>query len=336
MSNMLRLAMVGLGIQGTRLIDSVHGKSRDVIVKMGVTIDSAEAAGARARYGFPVHDRLEAALADPDIDAVVLATPPMLHFEQTCAAARAGKHVLCEKPFTFSLGQAADAISACLRGGVKLAVAYTHRLHPPMLELARLVRGGALGTILYAEGNYSHDLSPPYDPKSWRALPEASPGKARFFAANTVHALDALIGLFGRVSGIYAQGTHRAFPADLLDVTSLNLTFVTGLSAGLVGIDGTPFIWRIQVYGTKGWAEVRDFRVLTVHADKRTVTTEYPLTPVLRTGLEAFAAAVQGGPDYPVSTPEVVYGIEAFEGMVQSLETRSSVSIVDASGERRS
>jgi predicted dehydrogenase len=324
---MLRLAMVGLGIQGTRLIDSVHEKSRDVVVKLGVTVDPAEAATAQRRYGFPVHDNLQVALTDPEIDAVVLATPPMLHFEQTVAVARAGKHVLCEKPFTFSVPQALQAIDVCRAAEVTLAVAYTHRLHPPMLELARLVGTGALGTILHAEGNYSHDLSPPYDGTSWRALPEASPGKARFFAANTVHALDALIGLFGQVASIYAQGTHRALPADLLDVVSAQLTFTAGMTATLLGIDGTPFIWRVQVYGTKGWAEVRDFRVLTVHADKKAVTTEYALTPVLRTGLEAFATAVGGGPGYPVKTPEVVHGVAAFEALVQSLGTRSLTSV---------
>jgi predicted dehydrogenase len=315
---MLRVAMIGLGIQGTRLIESIHGKSAEVQVSLGITVDPAEAVRTRQRFGFAVCDRFEDALAS-DVDAVVVATPPMLHFEQTVAAARARKHVYCEKPFTFSLAQALEAIATCRASRVKLAVAYTHRLHPPMLELAKLVRDGTLGTILHAEGNYSHDFSPPLDRNSWRALPEVSPGRARFFAANAVHALDALISMFGRVGTVYAQGQHRAGPPEHLDVFAAQLKFADGLTATLTGVDGTPFIWRIQVYGSKGWAEVRDFRTLTVHAGKKVVSTEYPLTPVLRTGLEAFAAEVAGHAEYPVSAGEVVEGVAAFEAVVDSL-----------------
>lgn len=319
--------MIGLGVQGGRLIESVHRKSRELAITMGVTIDPTEAAVVRDKYGIPVHDRLGVALEDPDIDGVVLATPPMIHAEQTRAAARAGKHVLCEKPFTLALPAAVEAAAACRDAGVVLGVAFTHRLHPAMQELSRLVRNGELGTILHAEGNYSHDWGASYDPKSWKALPEASPAKTRFFTGNGVHTLDALIGLFGEVSSVYARGTRRAVPLDLLDVVVVHLDFADGMTATVTSLDGTPFIWRLQVYGTEGWAEVRDFHALSLHRGGKMVTMTYPQVSVLRAGLEAFAAAIRGIVPYSVSVTEALQGVAAYEGVIASLRSGDRLSV---------
>ena len=118
---MIRLAMVGLGVQGTRFLDAVHGKSDAVRVVSGVTGNEREAMSTRARFGIPVHATLEEVLADPGVDGVVLATPPTVHSAQVCLSAAAGKHVHCEKPFTLARK---DAQSATV-GGFRSAAAST-------------------------------------------------------------------------------------------------------------------------------------------------------------------------------------------------------------------
>src|ERR1022692_2629142 len=93
----------------------------------------------------------------PAIEAVVLATPHTRHRAQVEAAAAARKHVYCEKPFALAKADARAMLDACARAGVTIAVGHHFRLMPSMKALRREVESGALGTIMHAEGNYSHD-----------------------------------------------------------------------------------------------------------------------------------------------------------------------------------
>ena len=322
--------MVGLGVQGTRFLDAVHGKSDAVRVVSGVTGNEREAMSTRARFGIPVHATLEEVLADPGVDGVVLATPPTVHSAQVCLSAAAGKHVHCEKPFTLARKDALSAVEACERHGVKLALSYTHRYHPAMQALRQVVESGAIGTVLHAEGNYSHDWGwgAGSDPNNWRASAEANPAKTRFFTANGVHVVDVLISMFGNVGSVYSFGKRRALPYDFLDVFSAHLEFVNGVTASVNALDGTPFIWRVQVYGDKGWAEVRDFDLLATNIDRKVTTTKFPAFSPLRFSLEAFARWIEAGEAFPVTTREAVHGVAAYEGLIESLLTGARVPIV--------
>ena len=82
---------------------------------------------------------------------MVLATPHSMHATQVIAAAAAGKHVYCEKPFTLTKGEAEDAIAAVRKAGVTLAVGYNRRFHPEMIKLRDMIRGGELGKVLHVE-----------------------------------------------------------------------------------------------------------------------------------------------------------------------------------------
>ena len=86
-------------------------------------------------------------IAIPEIDAVYVATPPLLHCEQTVAAARAGKHVLVEKPMAMHAGECAKMIEACSDAGVTLAVAYYRRGYPSILRARSLIDAGAIGGL---------------------------------------------------------------------------------------------------------------------------------------------------------------------------------------------
>ena len=94
-----------------------------------------------------VHTDLGRLLADSDLDAVLIATPDKLHAPQCVAAARAGKHVLSEKPMATDVAAAEDMVEACDKAGVTLAVAYHMRWHAGHRRLAAAVHGGRLGTV---------------------------------------------------------------------------------------------------------------------------------------------------------------------------------------------
>lgn len=110
----------------------------------------ASATGAQKSYGS--YDEL---LADPDVDAVYIATPHPMHLEWLVKAADAGKHILCEKPLTLNSPDAARAVEAARRNGVCLLEAFMYRCHPQTAQIVELVSSGALGTIKAIEATFS-------------------------------------------------------------------------------------------------------------------------------------------------------------------------------------
>src|SRR5262245_25068509 len=144
---MLRAAIVGLGWWGKTLVTAVQGKSERIKFVTGATRSRVKAEDFCREHGIKLLDDYEQVLADPAIDAVVLATPHSQHGDQVRRAAAAGKHVVCEKPFTLTAADAKSAIAAARKAGIVLAVGFNRRFHPSMQELKRRMRDGAFGAI---------------------------------------------------------------------------------------------------------------------------------------------------------------------------------------------
>jgi predicted dehydrogenase len=114
--------------------------------------DRRRAQAFAARYGVPaVHDSYAALLADPSLDAVYIPLPNGLHAQWTLAALKAGKHVLCEKPFTANAAQAREVAAAADGTGLVVMEAFHYRYHPLARRMAELVHGGELGAIRRVE-----------------------------------------------------------------------------------------------------------------------------------------------------------------------------------------
>ncbi len=132
-----------------------------------------------------VHTDLDRLLADGDLDAVLIATPDKLHSPQCVAAARAGKHVLVEKPMATDVAAAEDMVEACDTAGVTLAVAYHMRWHAGHRQLAAAVHGGRLGTLRHMRVQWTF-LAQSDD--NWRAASEV--GRWWGLAGVGTHCLD--------------------------------------------------------------------------------------------------------------------------------------------------
>src|SRR6202043_2465089 len=110
--------------------------------------DRSRAEAFAARYSVPtIHDSYEALLADPSLDAVYIPLPNALHAQWTLAALEAGKHVLCEKPFTSNAAQAREVAAAAQGSGLVVMEAFHYRYHPLARRMSELVHGGQLGRI---------------------------------------------------------------------------------------------------------------------------------------------------------------------------------------------
>src|SRR4051812_5224585 len=110
---MIRAAIVGMGTWGQNLVNIVQGKSELIRFTAGATRTPAKAADFARRHHIAMADSYERLLADPNVDAVVLATPHLQHTAQIVAAAKAGKHVFSEKPLGVSLADTVEAVRAC-------------------------------------------------------------------------------------------------------------------------------------------------------------------------------------------------------------------------------
>lgn len=228
---MLRCASIGMGWWSDELADAVHGKSDAIRIVTCFTRSAEKRAAFAEKYGTGTHESYEAVLADGTVDAVILTTPHSIHAEQVIAAAQAGKHVFCEKPFTLTRASAQAAVDACAQAGVVLAIGQNRRWHSGTRALKAMLEAGDFGTLVHAEANFSVPSALDYPPELWRANRVESP--AGSVTALGIHMIDALVYLLGPVARVAAQAHRRAVPVDIDDTTSVLLTFESGASGYL-------------------------------------------------------------------------------------------------------
>src|SRR4051794_6302072 len=145
-SSMMRAAIVGLGRWGRSLVTSVQGKSSDIRFVLAHTRTRAAAGAFCREHELPLADSYEQVLADPKVDAVVLATPHSLHAQQIAAAATAGKHIHVEKPITLTRASADAAVAAARKAAVGSPAGSCRAFLPTGAGLARALKTGRPGT----------------------------------------------------------------------------------------------------------------------------------------------------------------------------------------------
>ncbi|HVC61593.1 MAG TPA: Gfo/Idh/MocA family oxidoreductase [Acetobacteraceae bacterium] len=332
---MIRAAIVGLGWWGRNLVNAVRDHRALLCFTVAHTRNPAPVAAFCREHELHWVGDLDAVLADPALDAVVFATPHSAHAGQVRRAAAAGKAVFVEKPFTLGVAEAEAAIEAAERAGIVLAVGFNRRFHPSMGHLRRAVREQRLGTIvsIIAEQTSLHGLQLAAD--AWRAQPNESPAGA--MTPIGVHLIDGMIDLLGHIRDVTALTTRRAAPHGGDDTTSVLLSFANGATGHLFcSVAATPS-YRMAVYGTLGLAEVlfhpmHMFR-LTPSADPAQLsgaTPEVIETPgfnMLTAELTEFARCVADHRPFPTPLSDILHGVDVFEAIAQSAETRRTVVV---------
>jgi predicted dehydrogenase len=319
---MIHAAIIGLGRWGRNLVQASRGQGRLRIVR-GVEPDMTAARSFCAEHDLALTDDLNVVLADPAIDAVLLATPHSLHPAQVIACAAAHKQVFCEKPLALHRVDAARMFGACREAGVTLAVGHNRRFWPSMRALRDIVASGELGTILHIEGHNSNENSQSIT-AGWRLSEDESPGGGLTGAG--LHVLDAFVSMLGPVRRINAQLSSRERGPPPLDTAVLMLDFVNGVTGTLSTIRATPFFWRVHVFGTKGSAEVLDETTLIRRRSGSKPSQEtYPAIDVLRAELDAFVDAIECRRPYPVREAEVLATLSAFEAALASMKSQTPV-----------
>jgi predicted dehydrogenase len=320
---MLGIAVVGLGWWGRVIVPLAQSSAKLRVV--AVADPDPAAADFAARQGIPLAGSYEEVLRNPQVQGVVLCTPHSLHTGQIVKAANAKKHVFCEKPLSMSRKDVLRAVEACNENGVALAVGHEKRFEPPIRELFRLAKGGELGTPLQIEANFVQDkfLSLPTD--NWRLSAKEAP--AGPMTATGIHLLDLAVGVMGPAQRVFASVDTLGSELKNGDTLGILVRFAGGGNALLSAILATPFDGRFALYGSRGWAEVRDKShpespqgwVLTKSLRGRAVEkTDYPPAKAVLANLEAFADAAGGRAPYPVPQSEMIANVSALEAVFRS------------------
>ena len=225
---MIRAAIVGMGWWGRTLVEAVADSEQIRVVAGATRTVSPEVKAFAETQKLTLVDSYEALLADKNVDAVVLATPHSLHAAQTIAAAQAGKHVFCEKPFALTKADADAAVAATEKAGVTLGLGYNRRFHPEMTALRQKIQSGALGTVLHFEATMTFPNALLLKPEAWRAHRDETPCGG--LTPMGVHAIDGMIDLGGPIEQVYCQSFHRVVPVESDDTTSMLFRMKNGAS----------------------------------------------------------------------------------------------------------
>jgi len=334
---MIRAAILGLGRWGRSLVNSVQGKSRDIQFVAAHTRTRATAEDFCRDKGIPFVDRYEQILADPAIDAVVLATPHSQHAAQVMQAAAARKHVFVEKPMTLDLASARAVAEAARLAGVLLAVGFCRRFHPSVVEIRNRKASGRLGAVVAMVGQHTTSTQAFIAADNWRADPDEAPAGA--MTAVGVHLLDHMIEFGGRICDVHCvTGVHGAGPAD--DTTTILFNFDGGATATIFCSVATATNFNFTVYGSKGLAEIagaalQSFRFVPTSEKPPDgpITAppgehrEFTGFDMLNAELTAFARSIADATPYPVPLDDVLHGMAVFDAVIESARAKKIVTV---------
>ncbi len=276
-------------------------------------LDPDPAALRAASSGFPeaaAHAEPGPFLETPGLDAVYVATPNHRHAAVVEAAARAGKHVMCEKPMAATLADAEEMVDACRSAGVTYGTAFDQRFHAAHQRLRALISSGALGVVCSARVHYACWLPPGWAEDNWRADPQRAGGGA--FMDLAPHGLDLVQYLLGEeLRMVRCLAQRRVFDYPVEDGAAL-----VGLTEGGVLVSqhvsyNTPEHYprrTLEVSGTEALALASDtlgqtaggrldvIRAADGHRERVDIPPEEDRPPFLAQ-VEAFSAALRGDPE---------------------------------------
>jgi predicted dehydrogenase len=335
---MIRAAIIGLGTWGQHLVRSVQGQSPAIQFVAGATRTPEKARDFAAQHGIRMLPSYEAALADPEIDAVVLATPHTQHTEQIVAAAAAGKHVFTEKPLGVNAAEAERAARACASTGVTLGVGYNWRFQPALQAIRRMIDDGTLGRVLHLEGNFCGPSAYRFPKGHWRH--DRNEGPAGGMTGRGVHVVDAMLYLAGHVEQVTAQSFRLVQDFGMDDTTSMLFRFAGGSTGYLGTVIATAETWRLQVFGSNAWVEVGDVEHLTtwdlklcridrqnIGAKQRPEVLTFPETSTERAELEHFCEYAAARRPLVVPGGDAVHNVAVLEAILSSSQTQTPVRI---------
>jgi 1,5-anhydro-D-fructose reductase (1,5-anhydro-D-mannitol-forming) len=320
---------IGWGLIGTgriaddRILPAINEFAGNKLIAV-VSREQARADAVAKKFGAQhAYTRYEEMLSNPDVTVVAIHTPNALHAEQAIAAARAGKHVFCDKPMATSVADAERIVQECEKAGVKLGVNFHNRFMPGFIESKRIIERGEIGQVLLVELEASPGARPGGRLGSWRVDP-AMAGLGTTMSIG-VHVYDILRYMLS--SEIVTVSALFDKPRGVMEEVNMStLRFANGVIAQVSVHENAPHPHNdFVIYGSKGRITGRgltrsraggELEVLT--ADGKTRRENYPAINAHAACVVAFSKALLEGRDPDPSGIDGLRSVQLTEAMARS------------------
>ena len=323
-------ALVGLGLLSANQIAPAFAKTKHCRLAGIVTSAPDKGRAWQHRYDLPdrsiyTYENMESMADNPDIDAVFIVTPNALHAIHTIKAARAGKHVLCEKPMEVSSARCQMMIDACRQAGRQLAIAYRCQFEPHNLEAIRLAREQVFGKTRIIEATFGFPLS---QEERWRLQRSLAGGGALMDVG--IYALQATRYLTGEepvlVSALETK-TDRVRFQEVDETVTWQMTFPSGVIAHCAtsyNVDETDRFTVIAERGRFGLAPAFSYNGMAGwRSDGQSL--HYPQTDHFAVQMDDFAECILTGRPTRVPGEEGMRDIRIIEAIYASIRSGKTV-----------
>jgi len=256
----LRVAIMGLGSYGTRVADAMKDCTKAKLVGV-ISGTPSKITAWRTKYGIPEkncynYENFDNIKNNPDIDAVYIITPNALHKEEAIRVAKAGKHVICEKPMSINAKDGEQMIAACKKANVKLLVGYRMHFEPKTLEIIRMRKDGELGKVLFFQGLSGFRIG---DPTQWRLKKELAGGGAMMDIG--IYSINGARYMVGEepiwVTAQETKTDKEKFKEGVDETIQFQLGFPSGAVASCLSTYTMNNLDRFFLNAEKGFAELQ-------------------------------------------------------------------------------
>jgi predicted dehydrogenase len=279
-------AIIGLGRISDHFMAGIQQSGNSKVTAL-VSGHPEKAARIAEKYGVPKeniynYENMDGFRDNKAIDAVYIGLPNSMHAEYTIRSAKAGKHVLCEKPMAITVPEAQKMIDVCKAAHVKLMIAYRCHYEPTNLAAVKLIRDGALGKINQIQSAFGFNCGP----GEWR-LDKAMAGGGPMFDVG-IYCLNATRYLTGEEPVSFEAYAYSDPNDPRFKTVEQNLTWITKFPSGVVASCNTTYGAQMdgyfRVYGANGWLEVNpafvydglDLKAVYTKPGEKEVTLDQP------------------------------------------------------------
>ncbi len=255
----LRVAIMGLGSYGTRVAEAMQSCKRAKLVGV-ISGTPAKITDWQTKYNIPEkncynYQNFDRIKENKDIDAVYIITPNALHKDECIRVAKAGKHVICEKPMAVNAADGQAMVDACKNAGVKLLVGYRMHFEPKTLEIVRMRKEGELGKILFFQGLSGFRIG---NPSQWRLNKQLAGGGAMMDIG--IYSINGARYMVGEepvwVAAEETKTDLTKFKEGVDETIQFQLGFPSGAVASCLSTYNMNNLDRFFLNGEKGFAEL--------------------------------------------------------------------------------
>lgn len=309
-------------------------------------IDTARLQEIAAKHDVARHETEYELLADPNVEAVYVATPNHLHHGQVLAATAAGKHVLCEKPLALTLAECEEMVEACRDAGVKLGINFMMRFHACHSRIKQMIDAGELGTLVMGRAELTCWYPP--IPGAFRQDPELGGGGA--FADMGNHCVDLLEMLFGPTRRVNCFTGNLVHDYPVEDTAVALLEFESGAKGVVDALFNVPDAAArnaLEVYGSRGSVvtfgtigqgsagsittllekEDRGYDADQQREEAQSETIEPDPVNIYAAHINAFCEAIENDTEPPISGEDGIWSHKVLEACYESARTGETVEV---------